>query len=210
MNNAAGWALALGMVLAPVAASGAAQAEGPYPAWWAPELGLESLDEIDAKLAEPFPEGQSIASSSRTSPRAGRVSARPIWTPSLVVVSSRSKQLGVRGTLWSVPSLTTDFQFGRISGRATNRAGYKCFSSASPRLREVHFSTAATRSYTEHSAKHLVIHTTSWLSSYDGVFSWMTSFPFPSTTWLGRRARLNVTRMSALWLSACTTTRPRR
>ena len=58
MNNAAGWALALGMVLAPVAASGAAQAEGPYPAWWAPELGLESLDEIDAKLAEPCPEGK--------------------------------------------------------------------------------------------------------------------------------------------------------
>ena len=27
-----------------------------YPVWWAPEIGIESLDEIDALLAKPFPE----------------------------------------------------------------------------------------------------------------------------------------------------------
>ena len=27
-----------------------------YPVWWAPEIGIASLDEIDALLAKPFPE----------------------------------------------------------------------------------------------------------------------------------------------------------
>ncbi len=45
MSNAAEWALALGLVLAAVAASGGARAGETYPVWWAPELGLESLDE---------------------------------------------------------------------------------------------------------------------------------------------------------------------
>ena len=58
MSNAAEWALALGLVLAAVAASGGARAGETYPVWWAPELGLESLDEIDAALARPFPEGK--------------------------------------------------------------------------------------------------------------------------------------------------------
>ena len=30
----------------------------PYPVWWSPELGLESLDLIDSKLQEDFPRGQ--------------------------------------------------------------------------------------------------------------------------------------------------------
>ena len=52
------WIAALGLVLVGIAAAGAASAEAPYPVWWAPELGLESLDEIDAALARPFPEGK--------------------------------------------------------------------------------------------------------------------------------------------------------
>ena len=52
------WIAALGLVLVGIAAAGAASAEAPYPVWWAPELGLESLDEIDAALARPVPEGK--------------------------------------------------------------------------------------------------------------------------------------------------------
>ena len=50
MVLAAGLGLAAGYLSAP---AGAAER---YPVWWAPEIGIESLDEIDALLAEPFPE----------------------------------------------------------------------------------------------------------------------------------------------------------
>jgi hypothetical protein len=45
-----------------LASSTAASAENePYPVWWSPELALESLDQIDARLAVPFPEKEPLA-----------------------------------------------------------------------------------------------------------------------------------------------------
>lgn len=35
-----------------------AQEAAPYPIWWSPELGLESLDQIDELLKKEFPENQ--------------------------------------------------------------------------------------------------------------------------------------------------------
>ncbi len=58
MSKAAGWAAALGLFLGGGAALGGASGGETYPVWWAPELGLENLDEIDAALARPFPEGK--------------------------------------------------------------------------------------------------------------------------------------------------------
>ncbi len=58
MSKAAGWAAALGLFLGGGAALGGASGGETYPVWWAPELGLENLDEIDAALARRFPEGK--------------------------------------------------------------------------------------------------------------------------------------------------------
>ena len=58
MSKAAGWAAALGLFLGGGAALGGASGGETYPVWLAPELGLENLDEIDAALARPFPEGK--------------------------------------------------------------------------------------------------------------------------------------------------------
>ena len=41
-------------VLAAVLSGYAAGAAERYPVWWSPELGLKSLDDIDARLAKPF------------------------------------------------------------------------------------------------------------------------------------------------------------
>jgi hypothetical protein len=59
IRRATVWIAALGFVLGGVAVPGGAYSE-TYPVWWAPELGLESLDDIDAKLAEPFAEGKRV------------------------------------------------------------------------------------------------------------------------------------------------------
>ncbi|MCH7554671.1 MAG: hypothetical protein IIC08_01515 [Proteobacteria bacterium] len=45
--------LALLLLCAPAALAGE---DAPYPIWWSPELGLESLDDIDGLLDKIFPE----------------------------------------------------------------------------------------------------------------------------------------------------------
>ena len=57
MNKIAGWAAVLGLLVGSMAAPSSHAGEA-YPVWWAPELRLESLDEIDAELARRFPEEQ--------------------------------------------------------------------------------------------------------------------------------------------------------
>ena len=47
--------LALTLLCAPAAQAGE---DAPYPIWWLPELGLESLDLIDYELADEFPQGE--------------------------------------------------------------------------------------------------------------------------------------------------------
>lgn len=49
----------IGAGAAPVRAQDAA-GDGPYPVWFAPGLGIQSLAEIPARLAEPFPETERI------------------------------------------------------------------------------------------------------------------------------------------------------
>lgn len=57
MRRVIGWAFAVALI-GGGAVPGSGHAGETYPMWWAPELGLASLNEIDAKLAEPFPGGK--------------------------------------------------------------------------------------------------------------------------------------------------------
>ncbi len=58
------WCLALTCTLA-LGLSGASAEDGPYPVWWSPTLELDSLDQIDARLAREIwpgdPEGLPLA-----------------------------------------------------------------------------------------------------------------------------------------------------
>ncbi len=47
---AAAWGLALG-------GDALAGEQAAYPIWWSPRLGLESLDQVEARLEDPFPLG---------------------------------------------------------------------------------------------------------------------------------------------------------
>ena len=58
------WCLTLACTLA-LGLSGASAEDGPYPVWWSPTLELDSLDQIDARLAREIwpgdPEGLPLA-----------------------------------------------------------------------------------------------------------------------------------------------------
>jgi len=50
--------------------------QGPYPIWWSPELGVESLGDVDSELDKPFPTEKQFYLSDQWLVRAGIVSAR--------------------------------------------------------------------------------------------------------------------------------------